>query len=370
MPAAQPKYGKVSVGGVSISGLTREEATRRLRRELAPRLDKRVGLSAGPRIAYRRRRDLGFSLDVGKMLARAEEKRAFVPVAFRVDRPQIARAMKRLAPVLSTAPREARPVYLGGRVQIRPEIVGRRFIPSTSAARVKIQAEKDPAKTRFVLETRQVLPRLTRARLGGINAVLSSFPTRFNPAQIKRTRNMAVAMRSIDGTLLSPGETFSLNKVVGPRTQARGYRTATIFEDGKKVPGIGGGVSQVTGTLFNAALVAGLPIVSYRVHSRPVAYLPLGRDATVVWNGFDMKFKNDTSGPIFISYKFQKGSRITATLFGKRTGKKAALRVVSQRVGEREIEAILFRTIRQNGIVVKKERVGRSRYNWKEDNPD
>jgi vancomycin resistance protein YoaR len=180
---------------------------------------------------------------------------------------------------------------------------------------------------------------------------------------------MRLATRRIDGTVLSPNEVFSLNKVVGERTQARGYRTATIFAGGKKEPGIGGGVSQVTGTLFNAALVAGLPIVSYRVHSRPVAYLPIGRDATVVYGGFDMKFKNDTSAPIFIDYKLQ-GNTLRARLYGKRTGRKVRLSVSSKRQGEREMSAKLYRVIRQGNKVVKKELVGDSKYSWKDDNED
>lgn len=369
--AAKPaKFGAVKVGGVSISGLDRAGATRRLKRALAPKLDKRIGLAAGRKIAYRTRRDLGFSLDVGKMLARASKtKTQSVPIAFRVDPKGAARAMKRLAPSLSNPSVDAIPVFFRGKVKVRPAVMGNRFDASKSAARLVLQAEKDASKTRFSLISNSGAPRLTTDRLKGINAVLGTFTTRFNPGQVKRTRNMGIAIRAIDGTLLSPGEVFSLNKAVGERTQARGYRTAVIFEGGKKEPGIGGGVSQVTGTLFNAALEAGLPIKSYQVHSRPVTYLPLGRDATVSWGNFDMKFQNDTKSPIYVSYKLR-GSSVTATLFGKRTGKRGQMRVVSKKVGAREIEAILFRTIRQGGKVVKKEKVGNSRYSWKDDKED
>ena len=369
LSAAQAqKFGTASVGGVSISGLDRTAATRRLKRELAPKLNTRVALAAGPKVIYRTRRQLGLSLDLGASLARATKQKR-VPVAFSVDQKALSTTLKRLSPSLTSHSQEARPILVGKKARIRREKPGILLDASTSAARIKVQAEKDASKTRFALVTNRHLPRLTAARLKGINAILGTFTTRFNPAQVKRTRNMGIAIRAIDATLLSPNETFSLNKTVGERTQARGYRTAVIFENGKKEPGIGGGVSQVTGTLFNAALVAGLPIESYRVHSRPVAYLPIGRDATVSWGSFDMKFKNDTRAPIFISYKLS-GSRVTATLFGKRTGRKASMRVVKRTNGPRDISAILYRTIRQNGKVVKKERVGSSRYNWKDDNED
>ena len=76
-------------------------------------------------------------------------------------------------------------------------------------------------------------------------------------ANAKRNNNIQIAAESIDGTLLSPGEVFSLNQTVGKRTQARGFRTAPVFVNAEKVPGVGGGVSQITGTLFNAAALAG-----------------------------------------------------------------------------------------------------------------
>lgn len=367
--AAQNKFGQVAVGSISINSLDRTSAARRLRRELAPRLERRVALTLGSKVVYRKRRDLGLSLDIGRMLARAEQGGKYVPLSFTVDRRKALTATRRLASRLSSPAQEARPLQLRGRFSIRPERVGRTLNPSTSAARLEIQAEKDASKVRFQMAGKLVTPQLTRARLKGVTGVLASFSTRFNPANIKRTRNMRVAIRSIDGSLLSPGETFSLNKTVGERTQARGYRTAIIFEDGQKKPGLGGGVSQVTGTLFNAALQAALPIVTYRTHSRPVTYLPLGRDATVAWGSFDMKFKNDTDHPVFISYKLQ-GSRATATLFGHRSGKKVSLRVISKRNNPRDISASLFRTVRKNGRVVKKERVGSSRYQWKADNAD
>lgn len=366
---AQPKLPAATIGGVSVKGLTRSEATRRLRRTLAPKLERRIALSAGSKVAFRRRADLGFSLDIGKMLARAQKGQKRVPIAFRVDRNVAKRAFSRLQPALSTSKNDARPILSRGRVQIRPERIGRRLNASTAAANLKINAEKDASKTRFEVPASRISPRLTRAKLKGVTAIVGSFSTRFNPAQVKRTNNMRVAARSIDGTILSPGQIFSLNKTVGQRTQARGYRTAVIFENGKKIPGLGGGVSQVTGTIFNAALIGGLPIVTYRVHSRPVAYLPIARDATVSWNSFDMKFKNNTKAPIFISYKVS-GSRLTATLFGANTGRKVRISRSVKRNGPRDISAKLFRVIRFRGKVVSKETVGSSRYNWKKDDAD
>ncbi len=370
VPALAQNYAKgTKVGGVSIAGLDQTQATRRLKRELAPKLAHKLALVAGSKTVYRRRRDLGFSLDVGKMLAQAKTQKSVFP-AFRVDAKVASRAMKHLVPGLSTEARDALPIYAAHRVQIRPEIIGKKLNPSTSAARLKIQAEQTATKTRFELAETTTKPKVTRADLKGINAILSTYTTRFNPGKIGRTENIRVALKSIDGKVVPAGKIFSLNNTVGERTKARGFKEAIIFEDGKEKKGLGGGVSQITGTLFNAALKAGLPIVTYRTHSRPVAYISLGRDATVAWGSFDNKWKNDTGAPIFISYKIKGSTRLRATLFGHKTGRTTKITVTSKRNGPRDIKANLYRIIYKNGKFQKREKVGSSHYNWKADDAD
>ena len=367
-------FGAQNAGGVSVKGLNRTEAIRRLRRELAPKLDKPIQLRAGPtsnlKTVTRRRKDLGFNVNIGKMLARLERGDKYVPVFFRVDTDKAQRALRRVQNSLNTSPVNARPVYYKKKVVIDSEMPGGRLNIGASAVAVRKRAEADAGQTRFPLLRDAVAPTVTTARLKGIDAILATYSTDLNPGNIGRTTNVRVASGTIDGTVLKPDETFSLNDTVGERTPQRGYKKATIFKDQGMEPGYGGGVSQITGTLFNAALEAGLPIVTYRTHSRPVDYIPIGRDATVYWGSFDMKFKNNTPAPIFISYRL-KGSKLTARLFGKKTGNKVKISVSKQRVGAREINAQLYRTIRRNGKVITKQRVGTSKYDWKEDNnPD
>ena len=375
-PSAQAAetFGDQNAGGVSVKGLNREEAIRRLKRELEPKLDKKIQLRAGPandvQTVTRRRGEMGFNVNIGKMLARLERGDNYVPVFFRVDIDAAQKALRRVQNGLNTSPVDARPVYYKGKVVIDSEKPGGRLNIGASAVALRNRAEKDAAQTRFPLVRDAVAPTVTSARLKGIDAILATFSTDLNPGNKGRTTNVRLASDTIDGTVLKPDETFSLNDTVGERTPQRGYKKAIIFKNQKLEPGYGGGVSQVTGTLFNAALEAGLPIVTYRVHSRPVDYIPIGRDATVYWGSFDMKFKNNTSAPIFISYRL-KGSELTARLFGKQTGNKVQIKVASQRQGPREINAQLYRIIRRNGKVITKQRVGTSKYDWKEDNnPD
>ncbi|MBC7881679.1 MAG: VanW family protein [Anaerolineae bacterium] len=192
---------------------------------------------------------------------------------------------------------------------------------------------------------------------------LSTFSTQAG-GSAKRLKNIGLAVDRINGTRLAPGRTFSFNRTVGPRTGDRGFRTATVFEDRKKVPGVGGGVSQVTGTLFNAAALAGLQIDEVHPHSRPVAYLPAGRDATVEYGAVDLKFTNNTKSPITIRYILQ-GRRLSASILGKKVpGQKISLKTKVKTLAPGKVSAMLFRTYTLRGKQQRQERLYSHIYSW------
>lgn len=123
-----------------------------------------------------------------------------------------------------------------------------------------------------------------------------------------RTKNLQLACKAIDGTVLKPGETFSFNKVVGERTAAKGYKPATIFTGGSgTAQSLGGGVCQVASTMFNAALYCNFQIVERSQHSQRVSYCPLGRDAAIYWGSKDFKFKNTSGYPVKIKMTCSNG---------------------------------------------------------------
>lgn len=115
-----------------------------------------------------------------------------------------------------------------------------------------------------------------------------------------RTTNLRIASKAISGTIIQPGQTFSFNKVVGPRTAKKGYKDAHIFSGSGVVDGIGGGICQVASTMFNCALLSNVQIVERHQHSQRVAYVPLGRDAAIYGTAEDFKWKNNTKYPIKI----------------------------------------------------------------------
>ncbi|PKM76367.1 MAG: hypothetical protein CVU90_12690 [Firmicutes bacterium HGW-Firmicutes-15] len=123
----------------------------------------------------------------------------------------------------------------------------------------------------------------------------------------ERYNNISVALKSINNTLVWPGEVFSFNEATGPRTPERGYLPAPIILNGGYDVGYGGGVCQVSSTLYNAALIAKLPIIERHAHTKPVHYVPEGRDATVNFGYLDLKFINNRDGPLIVKTTLQNG---------------------------------------------------------------
>lgn len=129
---------------------------------------------------------------------------------------------------------------------------------------------------------------------------LSKYTTIYDAGNYNRAHNVALAAKTINGTILLPGETFSYNGTLGNTNAAKGYKEASAYAGGKVIQSYGGGICQVSSTLYNAVLYANLEVVERYNHSYAVSYVPAGRDATVAYGGKDFKFKNSRSYPIKI----------------------------------------------------------------------
>lgn len=159
-------------------------------------------------------------------------------------------------------------------------------------------------------------PTIKRTDLENIRDVLGEFSTKFNAADVDRTHNIRIATASATHILLHPGEIYSVNQVVGPRLQKFGFKEAKVIINNELVPGIGGGVCQVSSTLYNAALLSNLKIVERRNHSLPLSYVAIGRDATISGDYIDFKFQNSTPYPLYI-YGEVEGSWVKFSVFGR-----------------------------------------------------
>jgi vancomycin resistance protein YoaR len=151
-------------------------------------------------------------------------------------------------------------------------------------------------------------PKISKEKISSINARISSFSTSFAGSVANRVNNIQLAVKSINGLILMPGETFSFNQTVGERTAERGYKEAGVIVGDKLESGLGGGICQVSSTLYNAVLRTGLKSVERRNHTLPLGYVAKGLDATVDWGSIDYKFKNTFNYPIYIEGYTQNGS--------------------------------------------------------------
>lgn len=175
------------------------------------------------------------------------------------------------------------------------------------------------------LRTMRVEPALTTevAKTMGIKERIGTYRTTYDSGNKPRVNNIHTLADAIDNTLVAPGETFSFNGTVGPRTAAKGYQEAPAIVNGVLVPQLGGGICQFGTTIFNAVFESGLPVVERRNHSFYISHYPKGRDATVSWGGPDFKFKNDTEHWVLIATGHTAGS-VTVSLYSTDPGYQVA----------------------------------------------
>ncbi len=242
----------------------------------------------------------------------------------RIGGPAAKSYFARLSRAVDRKPRDADyAVTSGGRVEVVAGANGRELdVAATEEALLAAAVSRDRRDAGLVVRT--VEPELTtrEARSYKITRMLSSFATPY-AGDADRIHNLQLAVSLLDGTLIAPGDGFSFNDVVGPRTKERGFRPAPVIMDGEYEEGIGGGVSQVATTVFNAAWEAGLKIAERAPHALYIGRYPLGRDATVNYPDLDLKFVNDTPRWILVR-SVAVADGISVSLYGAPTGRRVA----------------------------------------------
>jgi len=209
----------------------------------------------------------------------------------------------------------ARFVVDGKQVRVRPSRPGL-AVDGRWAADAIAAAAAAPVH-RASVRLKQIRADLTtrEAEKLGIRRQISTFTTDMGTSSSNRIHNVQLMAQYIDGTVIKPGDTFSFNDRVGPRTVERGFREGQMIIGSLLLPAIGGGVCQTATTLFNNAFELGLPIVERHNHSFYISHYPMGRDATVSWGGPDFVFKNDLKTGILIKTRYT-DSTLTFSFFG------------------------------------------------------
>lgn len=189
--------------------------------------------------------------------------------------------------------------------RVYPQVNGVDFAISLEDAKAIIAESNNE----YVIPLKIVVPTVTVDSFGdrAFSDKLSKYTTRYDASNVNRTNNIFLATEKINGTIVMPGEVFSYNKVVGNRTISAGYKEAPVYVNGKVVDGIGGGICQLSSTLYNSVLLANLEIVSRRNHYFMTSYVPASLDATVSYGSIDFQFKNTRSYPIKVVCNSENG---------------------------------------------------------------
>ncbi len=226
-----------------------------------------------------------------------------------------------------------------------------------SLAEAKQKVASSDKECKIPLKT--VYPKVTTNKIGkkAFPDLLGSFSTNYvnNPS---RTTNLKLAANKINGTVLLPGETFSYNKVVGERTIAAGYKNAAIYQNGEVVDGLGGGICQISTTLFNAALFANLDIVELHNHQFVPSYVGAGRDATVAYGSKDFKFKNSRKYAIKLECSVS-GGVAKFKIYGVKEDPEYDIKVNASIISQSSTytKSVTYRTLSLNGKTVSKEKI-------------
>ncbi len=327
----------VRVAGLPVGGLSKEDAHALLERSCpAPSVVRLTAEGAGKpalnipaaslRLRLEREQAVARALAVGRegwtgerLLERWRARRDGIalPVEATFDRGALKWVLENSAAKRFASPaRDASIELKGGQLVRTPEREGTAVDVQASlkfAGRLELNAPAEAVE--LPVRLRRDVPAVTLADLRPIDSVLSSQTTVYSTYERERTHNLRLAAKAVDGVVLKPGEEFSYNRIVGPRAKHLGFKDAPIFVNGQIEPGTGGGICQISTTIYQAALLAGMEIRQRSHHSMAVRYAPPGLDATVAYGVLDLKFANPLRHAVYIKVEAE-GGRAKATIYG------------------------------------------------------
>jgi len=329
----------VIVGGIKLGGMKTHEATKALAKQLGVLADKKVVLIYKKRPLSLVLNSAGIKPDISGSITRsyqvgrvgsfwqqmASRWRIYrhgynVRPVFNNNRVSLNSFFHLLEAGIAVEPiRSAVIVNRERKISYSPSRIG--IVIDQAMLTEKLEIAAFQKGDSFIeIPIRKVVPPLTEndIKKWGLDRVLGIFTTKYALSNEDRVNNLLIASSAINNVIIYPGQNFSFNTWVGPRVSEVGYKEAPVLFLGKIVPGIGGGVCQVSSTLYNAVLLANLKIVQRTNHSLPSAYVPLARDATVVDDRIDLIAENISKYPILLVSNV-KPPYLTVAVLGKKT---------------------------------------------------
>lgn len=263
-------------------------------------------------------------------------------IRYKVDGPMAESYFINYAKAMGQVGTNATITLEGNKVVHQPAKVGRKLDVTATMKRLQEQLEEGKVESLELVINESAQPTITDKDLVSITSILGSFTTYFDGSNTSRAHNIHLASQKIHQTFIPAGGIFSFNQVVGERTPEAGYDDAPVFMGGRLVPGIGGGICQVSSTLFNTALLSGMDIVERDTHFAPVSYIPVGLDATVAWGYIDFQFKNPYSHPIYVIAEEGAGY-VTITILGAKEDVPQSVTITKgkeQKIPNKKVEKI------------------------------
>lgn len=329
-------YPSVTVQDIDLGGMTKEDAKNKLIETLETAIDNKklhivvgdkqyelIYLDIMPKYdidgtveqAYKFGKESGIFKKYMAIKNSNNEKNQ-ISLGFSYDEEKLKAYEEKLQKDVTELAKDATLSIEKGNISVKPGTEGRTINLDSLDLKLKESINGDLNSTNEVtvdLETTK--PRVTKEDLSKIKGVIGSFSSSYATSAPGRSNNIEIATTAINGTVVMPGETFSFNDVVGPRTIERGYKEAGTYVGNKVEPGIGGGICQVSTAIYRAVMKANLRSVERTNHSMVVGYAKPGLDATVSYGYLDYKFKNTYDFPIYIQGS-SSGKVMTYNIYG------------------------------------------------------
>lgn len=241
-------------------------------------------------------------------------------IRFTCDTAALENILNERAGEVNREPEDAILVRHGGQLLITDEVIGRTLKAAETAQLVSDTITRGWDRQDLSIEAAfdQAAPAHTAQELSVVQDVLGTYTTSFAGSSYNRIENIKNGAAKIDETVLYPGDEFSYTQAVAPFTSDNGYYLAGGYASGKTVDTMGGGICQVSSTLYNTVLRSELTVLERTNHMMTVGYVPLGADATIAEPTIDFKFRNDYEYPVYIE-AYTYGSSVTVTFYGKET---------------------------------------------------
>lgn len=331
-------YEGVKIDGIDVGGMTEEEAEKAVDQHIQDILDRPVKILVNDNSVDTTFAGLGFSSDgdshvpeafqVGKsgsfmdrVFGSVSKEDTQYSLNYTLDKSMVEKFVQEECTVFDVKAKNSRLKYKkNGKFRATKDRTGIKLqVPETVD---KIVAAIDGNTTEQSVEVEAVVkttkPEYTREQMSKCKDLIGTYSTSYSSSTAARANNVQTAAKYINGTILYPGKIFSTVKVIKDRTEENGYQSAPEYSSGKVVNGIGGGVCQVSTTLYNAVLNAELEVVERSPHSMVVAYVSVSRDAAISGDYKDFKFKNNTDVPVYI-HADASGGVLTFKIYGEET---------------------------------------------------